>query len=66
MTTYSQIDILYNGAGIHDAYDNAVELEENFYDKLMVINVKAPYLASKMVIPHLIKQDCCTCCVFGI
>ncbi|MGO2996405.1 MAG: SDR family NAD(P)-dependent oxidoreductase [Moraxellaceae bacterium] len=66
MTTYSQINILYNGAGIHNAYDNAVELEENFYDKLMAINVKAPYLASKMVIPHLIKQDCCTCCVFGI
>ena len=56
LTTYGQIDILYNGAGIHDAYDNAVELEEGFYDKLMAINVKAPYLASKMVIPHFIKQ----------
>ncbi len=56
LTTYDQIDILYNGAGIHDAYDNAVELEEDFYDQLMVINVKAPYLAAKMVIPHFIKQ----------
>lgn len=56
LTTYGQIDILYNGAGIHDAYDNAVELEEEFYDKLMAINVKAPYLASKIVIPHFIKQ----------
>lgn len=56
LTTYGQIDILYNGAGIHDAYDNAVELEEDFYDKLMAINVKAPYLASKMVIAHFIKQ----------
>ncbi|MGP4787720.1 SDR family NAD(P)-dependent oxidoreductase [Psychrobacter sp. 1Y11] len=56
LETYGQIDILYNGAGIHDAYDNAVELEEDFYDKLMAINVKAPYLASKAVIPHFIKQ----------
>ena len=56
LTTYGQIDILYNGAGIHDSYDNAVELEEDFYDKLMAINVKAPYLASKIVIPHFIKQ----------
>lgn len=56
LTTYGQIDILYNGAGVHDGYDNAVELEEDFYDKLMAINVKAPYLASKMVIPHFIKQ----------
>lgn len=56
LENYGHIDILYNGAGIHDAYDNAVELEEDFYDKLMAINVKAPYLASKMVIPHFIKQ----------
>lgn len=56
LETYGQIDILYNGAGIHDGYDNAVELEEDLYDKLMAINVKAPYLASKMVIPHFIKQ----------
>ncbi|AOY42827.1 hypothetical protein AOT82_448 [Psychrobacter sp. AntiMn-1] len=53
LTTYDKIDILYNGADIHDGYDNAVELEEDFYDKLMAINIKAPYLASKMVIPHL-------------
>lgn len=56
LETYGQIDILYNGAGIHDAYDNAVELEEDLYDKLMAINVKAPYLAAKAVIPHFIKQ----------
>ena len=56
LETYGQIDILYNGAGIHDGYDNAVELEEDLYDKLMAINLKAPYLASKMVIPHFIKQ----------
>lgn len=56
LETYGQIDILYNGAGIHDGYDNAVELEEDLYDKLMAINVKAPYLAAKAVIPHFIKQ----------
>lgn len=56
LETYGQIDILYNGAGIHDAYDNVVELDEDLYDKLMAINVKAPYLASKAVIPYFIKQ----------
>ncbi|MEC9443782.1 MAG: SDR family NAD(P)-dependent oxidoreductase, partial [Pseudomonadota bacterium] len=25
LTTYDKIDILYNGADIHDGYDNAVE-----------------------------------------
>ena len=56
LETYGQIDILYNGAGIHDAYNDAVELEEDLYDKLMAINVKAPYLAAKAVIPHFIEQ----------
>lgn len=56
LENYGQIDILYNGAGIHDGYDNAIELEEDFYDKLMAINVKAPYLASKAAIPHFVKQ----------
>ncbi len=56
LATYGQIDILYNGAGIHDAYSTAVELEEDLYDKLMAINVKAPYLAAKAVIPHFIEK----------
>lgn len=56
LETFGQIDILYNGAGIHDAYKTAVELDEDMYDKLMAINVKAPYLASKAVIPLFIKQ----------
>ncbi|MBK3393163.1 SDR family oxidoreductase [Psychrobacter sp. M9-54-1] len=31
-------------------------VDKDLYDKLMAINVKAPYLASKAVIPHFIKQ----------
>lgn len=56
LETFGQIDILYNGAGIHDAYKTAVELEADEYDKLMAINVKAPYLASKAVIPHFLER----------
>ncbi|MGC3874839.1 SDR family NAD(P)-dependent oxidoreductase [Halomonas sp. GXIMD04776] len=53
---FGQIDILYNGAGIHDAYKTAAEVEESEYEKLMDINVKGPYLASKAVIPHFLKK----------
>lgn len=56
LEVFGQIDILYNGAGIHDAYKTAVELEAEEYDKLMAINVKAPYLASKAVIPHFLER----------
>lgn len=55
--TYDHIDILYNGAGIHDKYKTAVEVEEDEYDKLMAVNVKAPYLASRAVIPHFLERE---------
>lgn len=56
LEAFGQIDILYNGAGIHDAYKSATELEEDLYEKLMAVNVKGPYLASKAVIPHFMKN----------
>ena len=56
LETFEHIDILYNGAGIHDSYKTAVELEEDEYEKLMAVNVKGPYLASKAVIPHFLKS----------
>jgi len=56
LETFDHIDILYNGAGIHDSYKTAVEVEEDEYEKLMAVNVKGPYLASKAVIPHFLKS----------
>ncbi|WP_423189062.1 SDR family NAD(P)-dependent oxidoreductase [Alkalibacterium sp. f15] len=53
---FGHIDILYNGAGIHDNYKTAVEMEEDEYDKLMEVNVKGPYLATKAILPHFIEQ----------
>ncbi|GEK90574.1 hypothetical protein AKA01nite_01960 [Alkalibacterium kapii] len=53
---YNQIDILYNGAGIHDKYKTAGEVEEDEYEKLMAVNVKGPYLAAKAVIPHFLER----------
>jgi len=56
LETFDHIDILYNGAGIHDSYKTAVEVEEDEYEKLMAVNVKGPYLASKAVIPHFLER----------
>ncbi|MFO8068825.1 MAG: SDR family oxidoreductase [Alkalibacterium sp.] len=53
---FGHIDILYNGAGIHDSYKTAVEIEEDEYDKLMAVNLKGPYLATKAVLPHFVEQ----------
>ncbi|EXJ24478.1 3-oxoacyl-[acyl-carrier protein] reductase [Alkalibacterium sp. AK22] len=53
---YGTVDILYNGAGIHDAYATALDLEDKDYDKLMAVNVKGPYLAVKAVLPVFLDK----------
>ncbi|WP_172373020.1 SDR family NAD(P)-dependent oxidoreductase [Sporosarcina jiandibaonis] len=53
---YGTIDILYNGAGIHDAYANVLETAEDQFDKLMAINVKGPYLTTKAVMPIFLEK----------
>lgn len=53
---FGTIDILYNGAGIHDSYKNVMDTDENTYDKLMEVNVKGPFLASKEVLPIMLDK----------
>lgn len=53
---YGTIDILYNGAGIHDAYKNVLETDEEAFDKLMAVNVKGPFLTTKAVLPIFLEK----------
>lgn len=56
LEAFDTIDILFNGAGIHDGYKNALETDENMFDKLMVVNVKGPYLFANAVLPIFLKN----------
>lgn len=56
LDTYGTIDILFNSAGIHDAYQHAIETDEEDWDKLMTVNVKGPFLMSKAVLPTLLEK----------
>lgn len=53
---FGTLDILYNGAGIHDSYQTALDMEEEDYDKLMAVNVKGPYLAVKAALPVFLEK----------
>lgn len=53
---YGTIDILYNGAGIHDQYANALETDEETYDKVMAVNLKGPFLTTKEVLPVFLEK----------
>ncbi|WP_027108217.1 SDR family NAD(P)-dependent oxidoreductase [Lacticigenium naphthae] len=56
LSEYGTVDVLYNGAGIHDSYANALETTETEYEKLMAVNVKGPFLATKAVLDHFLKK----------
>ncbi|TVP89558.1 MAG: SDR family oxidoreductase [Alkalibacterium sp.] len=53
---YGTLDILYSGAGIHDSYQTALDMDEEEYDKLMAVNVKGPYLAAKAALPVFLEK----------
>lgn len=56
LSEYETIDILYNGAGIHDSYKTVLDTEESDYDKIMEVNVKGSYLAVKAVMPIFVEK----------
>ncbi len=53
---WGQIDILVNNAGIYIAHDIA-SMNENEWDKVMSVDAKGVFLASKAVLPHMLKQE---------
>ncbi|MHA2108234.1 MAG: SDR family NAD(P)-dependent oxidoreductase [Candidatus Hodarchaeales archaeon] len=52
---FERIDILFNNAGVI-VRKNAVELQENEWDLVINVNLKAIFLLSRHVLPIMIKQ----------
>lgn len=53
---FGHIDILCNNAGIMDGFYSLEETDEEWFDKVMNINLKAPYLASRLALPHMMSN----------
>jgi NAD(P)-dependent dehydrogenase (short-subunit alcohol dehydrogenase family) len=51
---YGRIDILFNNAGIIRRA-TVLDLSEEDWDRVMAVNVKAIYLLSRVVVPHMQK-----------
>ena len=49
------IDIVMNNAGVGE-YKKVVDMEESFWDRIMDVNLKAPFLVSKYPLPAMIEQ----------
>lgn len=55
---FGRIDVLYNNAGVQmfgrDA--RAHELSDEVWERTMAVNLRGPWLTSKHVIPHMLRQ----------
>jgi NAD(P)-dependent dehydrogenase (short-subunit alcohol dehydrogenase family) len=52
---YDGVDVLVNGAGVQ-RYGTVVETEEEAWDEVLGINLKAMYLSAKFAIPEMLKR----------
>nr|WP_299344975.1 glucose 1-dehydrogenase [Allomuricauda sp.] len=53
LSEYGQIDVLVNNAAINPFYGPLEAAGEEVFDKIMEVNVKAPWLLSNLVQPHM-------------
>jgi NAD(P)-dependent dehydrogenase (short-subunit alcohol dehydrogenase family) len=55
LQAYGRIDVLFNNAGI-SGVGMLHEIEPEQWDRIMSINIKGVYIASKFVLPHMMQQ----------
>ncbi|RJE27606.1 NAD dependent epimerase/dehydratase family [Aspergillus sclerotialis] len=63
---FGKLDVLVNNAGIMDHFDPVGDLDEGLWDKVMAVNLKAPYLLSKLAVQHMLSQEKPDGCIFNI
>jgi NAD(P)-dependent dehydrogenase (short-subunit alcohol dehydrogenase family) len=52
---FGRIDILVNNAGINPATGDVLKVAQSQLDKILDVNVKAPFILSQMVVPYMEK-----------
>lgn len=55
MQLWGKVNILHNNVGIEGA-GTVLEVDEDFWDRVMAVNVKSMFLTAKAVLPHLIAS----------
>ncbi|CAL9694639.1 unnamed protein product [Knipowitschia caucasica] len=56
LQTYGGIDILVSNAAVNPFFGNTLDSTEEVWDKILSINVKASFLMTKLVVPHMEKR----------
>ena len=56
LKSLGRVDILHNNAGIMDAVRPVADTPDEVWEKVMDVNLNAPFRASRRVIPSMLKQ----------
>ncbi|PSK50428.1 Levodione reductase [Elsinoe australis] len=53
ISKFGQVDILINNAGIMDRFEPVGELDKSYWDRVLNVNLTAPYMTSKRLANHV-------------
>lgn len=53
---YGKIDFLVSNVAVNPYFGSFLDTEESHWDKIFDINVKSPFMLTKKVVPHMLKN----------
>lgn len=56
LKSFGRVDILFNNAGIMDGVRPVADTTDDVWEKVLSVNLNAPFYASRRVIPSMLKQ----------
>jgi NAD(P)-dependent dehydrogenase (short-subunit alcohol dehydrogenase family) len=54
--TFGGVDVLVNNAGIMDSMSATADVTDSEWERLLRVNLTAPFLLTRAVLPHMLKQ----------
>lgn len=54
---FGGIDILVSNVAVNPYFGSMIEMEEGQWDKVFEVNVKAPFMLTQKVVPHMLKNN---------
>ncbi|KAJ5103965.1 hypothetical protein N7532_004494 [Penicillium argentinense] len=57
LRAFGKIDVLINNAAIMDHFDPVGDLEIDLWDRVMALNLTAPFVMSKLAISNMLEQE---------